>query len=143
MHIRILSAIPSPNIAEPFIRRKALEHLKAGRVVVFACGTGSPFFTTDTAAALRANEIEADVLLKGTKVRGVFSTDPQKDPEAQFFKSITYSEVLRRNLQVMDTAAFAMCRDNNMPIIVYDATKRDSLRRAVMGEEVGTLVHGE
>ena len=143
MHIRILSAIPSPNIAEPFIRRKALEHLKAGRVVVFACGTGSPFFTTDTAAALRANEIEADVLLKGTKVRGVFSTDPQKDPEAQFFKSITYSEVLKRNLQVMDTAAFAMCRDNNMPIIVYDATKRDSLRRAVMGEEVGTLVHGE
>ncbi len=143
MEVRLLSAIPSSNIAEPFIRRRAIGHLKAGRVVLFACGTGSPFFTTDTAGALRANEIEADVLLKGTKVRGVFSADPQKDPSAQFFQTITYSEVLRRNLKVMDAAAFALCRDNHLPVIIFDFTHKGNLKRILLGEPIGTLVKGE
>ncbi len=142
MAVRILSAIPSPNIAEPFIRRRAVEHLKAGKVVIFACGTGSPFFTTDTAAALRACEVEADVLLKGTKVRGVFSSDPAKDSSARFYESISYEEVLLNNLKVMDTAAFAMCRDNNLPIIVFNMTAPGNLRQAVLGKSVGTLVGG-
>ena len=143
MEVRILSAIPAPNVAEPFIRRRAIRHLESGRIVVFACGTGSPFFTTDTAAALRANEVDADVLIKGTKVRGVFSADPEKDPSAQFFKSITYSEVLTRNLKVMDAASFAMCRDNNLPIIIFDLTQPENLKGVVLGESVGTLVRGE
>ncbi|MBN1900918.1 UMP kinase [Candidatus Sumerlaeota bacterium] len=143
MEVRILSAIPSPNVAEPFIRRQAIKHLEAGRVVIFACGTGSPFFTTDTAAALRANEIDADVLLKGTKVRGVFSDDPEKTPDAVFFETVTYDEVLIRNLKIMDAAAFAMCRDNALPIIVFDFTKPDNLLKIVMGKAIGTLVKGE
>lgn len=142
MEVRILSAIPSPNVAEPFIRRRAIQHLERGRVVVFACGTGSPFFTTDTAAALRANEIEADVLLKGTKVRGVFSSDPEEDPEAEFFENITYDDVLRRNLKIMDAAAFAMCRDNDLPIIVFDMTKPGNLEAVTLGKPVGTIVRG-
>jgi len=143
IEVRILSAIPSPNIAEPFIRRRAVKHLEMGRVVIFACGTGSPFFTTDTAAALRANEINADVLLKGTKVRGVFSADPAQNPDAHFFEAISYDDVLAQNLKVMDAAAFAVCRDNNLPIIVFDVTKAGNLRRVVMGEPVGTLVGGK
>ena len=143
MEVRILSAIPSPNMAEPFIRRRAVRHLEAGRVVVFACGTGSPFFTTDTAAALRANEIDADVLLKGTKVRGVFSADPEKDPSARFFNDITYQDVLSKNLKVMDAAAFAICRDNHLPIIVFDLTEPGNLEGVVMGKPVGTLVKSE
>jgi len=140
MDVRILSAVPSPNIAEPFIRRRALKHLEAGRIVLFACGTGSPFFTTDTAAALRANEIDADVLLKGTKVRGVFSDDPEKKPSARFFENISYDEVLSQNLKIMDATAFAMCRDNSLPIIVFDLSQPENLLKIVKGEPVGTMV---
>jgi len=141
--VRILSAIPAPNVAEPFIRRRALKHLEEGRVVIFACGTGSPFFTTDTAAALRACEIDADVLLKGTKVQGVFSADPEQDPHALFYDRISYDDVLSRNLKVMDAAAFAMCRDNNLPIIVFDFTRPNNLKNIVLGKPLGTLVKGE
>lgn len=143
LNVRILSAIPSPNIAEPFVRREAIRHLESGRVVLFACGTGSPFFTTDTAAALRANEIEAEVLIKGTKVRGVFSADPVVDPAAEFYEDISYEDVLQKNLRVMDAAAFAMCRDNHLPIIVFDITENNNLKRVVMGDSVGTLVGKE
>jgi uridylate kinase len=143
MNVRILSAIPSPNIAEPFIRRRAISHLKAGHVVIFACGTGSPFFTTDTAAALRANEIDADVLIKGTRVRGIFSADPEKDPSASFLESVTYREALTKNLKVMDATAFAMCQNNNLPIIVFDFSLEGNLERLIKGDSIGTLVKGE
>jgi len=143
IEVRILSAIPSPNVAEPFIRRRALKHLEEGRVVIFACGTGSPFFTTDTAAALRACEIDADVLLKGTKVRGVFSADPEQDPKALFYDRISYDDVISRNLKIMDAAAFAMCRDNNLPIIVFDFNQPNNLKNIVLGKPIGTLVKGE
>lgn len=138
----VLSAIPVHNVAEPMVRRRAIQRLEEGRVALFACGTGNPFFTTDTAAALRANEIGADVLLKGTRVRGVFSGDPEKDPDARFYEDISYGQVLKDDLRVMDAAAFALCRDNDLPVIVFDVTKDDALERIVRGEKVGTLVHG-
>jgi uridylate kinase len=140
VHTRVLSAITMTQIAEPFIRRRAVRHLEKGRVVIFAAGTGNPFFSTDTAAALRANEINAEVVLKATKVDGIYDKDPKKHPDARRYKQISYSEALQKQLKVMDAAAFALCQDNKMPIIVFDFFKAHNLMRVVMGEPVGTLV---
>lgn len=140
---RVQSAITMHQIAEPFIRRRAVRHLEKGRVVIFGGGTGNPYFSTDTAAALRANEIGAEVILKATKVDGVYDSDPKKNPKAKRFTQITYSEALRRQLKVMDSTAFTLCMDNQMPIIVFDLFRPHNLRRVVMGENVGTMVCGE
>ena len=137
---RVQSAIAMSQVAEPFIRRRAVRHLEKGRVVIFGGGTGNPFFSTDTAAALRANEIGAEVVLKATKVDGVYDSDPKKNPKAKRFAQITYLEALQRQLKVMDSTAFSLCMDNKMPIIVFDFFKPHNLRRLVMGERVGTLV---
>jgi len=139
---RVQSAIATIQVAEPFIRRRAIRHLEKGRVVIFAGGTGNPYFSTDTAAALRANEIGAEVILKGTKVDGVYDKDPKKDPSAVRYERITYAEALQKRLKVMDATAFAMCQDNKMPIIVFDIFKPHNLKRIVLGEKVGTLVAG-
>ena len=139
---RVQSAIVMSQVAEPFIRRRAVRHLEKGRVVIFGGGTGNPFFSTDTAAALRANEIGAEVVLKATKVDGVYDSDPKKNPKAKRFAQITYLEALQRQLKVMDSTAFSLCMDNKMPIIVFDFFKPHNLRRLVMGERVGTLVTG-
>ena len=127
-------------VAEPYIRRRAIRHLEKGRVVIFAAGTGNPYFTTDTAAALRAMEIDADVLLKATKVDGVYNDDPKKNPTAVKFKQLTYLDVLKKNLKVMDSTAISLCMDNDLPIVVFDLTERGNIRRAVLGEEIGTTV---
>jgi uridylate kinase len=147
---RVLSAIEIREVAEPYIRRRAMRHLEKGRVVIFAAGTGNPYFTTDTAAALRAMEIGAEVLLKATRVDGVYDMDPKKHPEAKRFSRLTYLEVLQRDLQVMDSTAISLCRDNHLAIVVFDLRQRGNIRRAVMGEPIGTLVtadnegsHGE
>lgn len=140
LEVRVLSPLPSPNVAEPFIRREADKYLKEGQIVVLACGTGSPFFTTDTAAALRANELKCDVLLKGTRVLGVYSDDPETTPDARFYDRISYNQVLREQLKVMDATAFALCRDNDMPVIIFDMTKQGNLKGVISGEKVGTLV---
>src|SRR5262245_25640312 len=137
---RVQSAITMHQVAEPFIRRRAVRHLEKGRVVIFGGGTGNPYFSTDTAAALRANEIGADVILKATKVDGIYDSDPKKNPKAKRFQRITYLEALQEQLKVMDSTAFSMCMDNEMPIIVFDFFKPHNLRRVVLGEEVGTLV---
>jgi len=137
---RVQSAIAMSQIAEPFIRRRAVRHLEKGRVVIFGGGTGNPYFSTDTAAALRANEIGAEVILKATKVDGVYDSDPKKNPKAKRFSVISYLEALQRQLQVMDSTAFSLCMDNKMPIIVFDFNKLHNLRRVVMGEKIGTLV---
>ncbi len=137
---RVQSAIVMSQIAEPFIRRRAVRHLEKGRVVIFGGGTGNPYFSTDTAAALRANEIGAEVILKATKVDGIYDRDPKKHPQAKRFTEISYLEALQRRLQVMDSTAFSLCMDNKMPIIVFDFFKPHNLRRAVLGEKVGTLV---
>jgi uridylate kinase len=129
-------------IAEPFIRRRAVRHLEKGRVVIFAAGTGNPYFSTDTAAALRANEIGAEVVLKATKVDGIYDMDPKKHPEAKRFTTVTYQEALTRQLKVMDAAAFALCMENRMPIVVFDFFKAHNLRGVVLGEDIGTLVTG-
>ena len=139
---RVQSAIAMSQIAEPFIRRRAVRHLEKGRVVIFGGGTGNPFFSTDTAAALRANEIGAEVVLKATKVDGVYDCDPKKNPKASRFEKITYIDALQRQLKVMDSTAFSLCMDNKMPIIVFDFFKAHNLRRVVMGEKIGTLVTG-
>jgi len=139
---RVQSAIAMSQIAEPFIRRRAVRHLEKGRVVIFGGGTGNPYFSTDTAAALRANEIGAEVILKATKVDGVYDCDPKKNPRAKRFAEITYLDALQRQLKVMDSTAFSLCMDNKMPIIVFDFFKPHNLRRAVLGEKVGTLVTG-
>ncbi|MGC8743697.1 MAG: UMP kinase [Verrucomicrobiia bacterium] len=139
---RVQSAVAATQVCEPFIRRRALRHLEKGRVVIFAGGTGNPYFSTDTAAALRANEIGAEVILKGTKVDGVYDSDPKKDPNAKRFERVSYSEALQKRLKVMDATAFAMCQDNKMPIIVFDIFKPHNLKRIVLGETVGTLVAG-
>lgn len=139
---RVQSAIATIQVAEPFIRRRAMRHLEKGRVVIFAGGTGNPYFSTDTAAALRANEIGAEVVLKGTKVDGIYDSDPKKDPNAKRYDRITYAEALQRQLKVMDATAFAMCQENKMPIIVFDIFKPHNLKRVVLGEPVGTLVAG-
>ena len=142
VHTRVLSAITMTQIAEPFIRRRAVRHLEKGRVVIFAAGTGNPFFSTDTAAALRANEINAEVVLKATKVDGIYDKDPKKHKDAQRYTQISYAEALQKQLKVMDAAAFALCQDNRMPIIVFDFFKPHNLMRVVMGEPVGTIVTG-
>jgi uridylate kinase len=137
---RVQTAIQMEGVAEPYIRRRAIYHLEKGRVVIFAGGTGNPFFTTDTAAALRAMEIGAEVIFKATRVDGVYDKDPEKHGDAVFFREITYSEVLSRDLKVMDATAIALCRENNMPIIVFNMNKEDNIKRAVLGEPVGTIV---
>ena len=139
---RLVTAIKMEQIAEPYIRRRAIRHLEKGRVVIFSAGTGSPYFTTDSAAALRANEICADVILKGTRVDGIYSADPEKDPSATKFDTLTFNRVINLNLNVMDMTAFTLCRENDLPIIVFDINKRENLVRIVQGESVGTLVEG-
>ncbi len=140
---RVLSAIEMQELAEPYIRRRAMRHLEKGRVVIFAAGTGNPYFTTDTAASLRAMEIHADVLLKATKVDGVYDKDPVKDKTAKKFHRLTYIEVLQRDLKVMDSTAISLCRDNNLAIVVFDLRAHGNIRRVVMGESIGTLVTDE
>ncbi len=140
---RVLSAIEMQELCEPYIRRRAMRHLEKGRVVIFAAGTGNPYFTTDTAASLRAMEIHADVLLKATKVDGIYDKDPVKHKDARKFHRLTYLEVLQRNLKVMDSTATALCRDNKLAIVVFDLHTRGNIRRVVAGESIGTLVTDE
>jgi uridylate kinase len=137
---RVCSAIPINPICEPFIRRRAMRHLEKGRVVILAAGTGNPFFTTDTCAAQRAAEMACEVLLKATKVDGVYSADPKKDPNAQFLAEVTYDRVLRDRLKVMDMTAFALCREHHLPVVIFDMLKPGNIARVVRGERVGTLV---
>jgi uridylate kinase len=137
---RVQTAIEIRDVAEPFIRRRAIRHLEKGRAVIFAAGTGNPFFTTDSAAALRANEIGAEVLLKATAVEGVYSADPDLDPNAEFQPHLTYQQVLEQNLRVMDAAAISLCRDNDVPIVVFKLMESDNIRRVVTGESVGSWV---
>jgi uridylate kinase len=137
---RVMSAIEMHQVAEPYIRRRAIRHLEKNRVVIFAAGTGNPYFSTDTAASLRAMEIQADILLKATSVDGIYSADPKKDPTATKFETITYDEVLRRNLKVMDTSAVSLCRDNNMPMMVFSMREQGNITRVVAGEQLGSLV---
>jgi len=137
---RVQSAIEMHAVAEPYIRRRAIRHLEKGRVVILGAGTGNPFFSTDTAAALRAMEIGADVVIKATKVDGVYDSDPLKNPQAQKFNRLTYMETINRRLQVMDSTAISLCMDNHLPILVLDLWQPESLRKAVLGEEIGTLV---
>jgi uridylate kinase len=143
MDTRLQSAIELKQIAEPFIRRRAIRHLEKGRVVIFGGGTGNPFFTTDSAASLRAIEIDADVILKGTRVDGIYTADPEKDPTAQRYDRISFDEVFDKGLQVMDMTAFTLCNENKLPIIVFDMNTPGNLLRLVQGEEVGTLVDFE
>lgn len=140
---RVLSAIHMAEVAEPFIRRRAIRHLEKKRVVIFAAGTGNPYFTTDTAAALRAMEIRADVILKATKVDGVYDSDPVKNPEAKFFKELTYLDVLEKGLRVMDATAISLCMDNSLPIQVINLKKEGNIRAAVLGEEIGSIIRNE
>lgn len=137
---RVQTAIAMPQVAEPFIQRKAMRHLEKQRVVIFGAGTGNPYFSTDTAAALRASEIGADLLLKATKVDGIYTADPQKDPAAKRYRRLTYQDALTQSLKVMDSAAFALCMENRIPIVVFDFFAAQCLERAVAGEPVGTLV---
>lgn len=139
---RVLTAIKMEEVAEPFIRRRAIRHLEKGRVVIFAAGTGNPYFTTDTAAALRAVEIEADVILKGTKVNGVYDSDPNLNADAKRFDELSYLEVVKRRLQVMDTTAVTLCMDNKLPIVVFNITKQGYLKRVIQGEKLGTKIFG-
>lgn len=138
---RLLSAIKMEQIAEPFIRRRAVRHLEKGRVVIFGAGTGNPYFTTDSAASLRAIEIEADVILKGTRVDGIYSADPEKDKTATKYSTITFNEVYDKGLEVMDLTAFTLCNENKLPIIVFDMNAKGNLKRVVEGESIGTLVN--
>lgn len=137
---RLISAIHMSEIAEPYIRRRAIRHLEKGRVIIFAAGTGSPYFTTDSAAALRANEIDAEVILKGTRVDGIYTADPEKDPSAVRYDRISYQEAMEKNLRVMDQTAFALCAENDTPIVVFDVNNPDNIRRILEGEAVGTIV---
>jgi uridylate kinase len=139
---RLLTAIKMEQICEPFIRRRAVRHLEKGRIVIFGAGTGNPYFTTDTAASLRAVEINADVVMKGTRVDGIYTADPLKEPNATRYDEITFDEVYKRNLNVMDMTAFTLCQENNLPIIVFDMNKPGNLMRLVDGEPIGTLVKG-
>src|ERR1700690_1927392 len=138
---RVMSAIEMNQVAEPFIRRRAMRHLEKGRIVVFAGGTGNPYFSTDTAASLRAMEIKADAILKATKVDGIYTDDPVLVKDATMFDQISYMEVLRRGLRVMDATAIALCRENNLPIVIFNLNKRGNIHRVVMGERVGSLVN--
>jgi uridylate kinase len=137
---RLMSAIKMEQIAEPYIRRRAIRHLEKGRVVLFGAGTGNPYFTTDTAGSLRAIEIQAEVILKGTRVDGIYTADPEKDPTATKYQTISYADCIKQNLRVMDMTAFTLCMENSLPIIVFDMNKPGNLLRVVKGEEVGTLV---
>ncbi|MEZ5456301.1 MAG: UMP kinase [Lysobacteraceae bacterium] len=139
-YARVMSAVKINAVAEDYIRRRAVRHLEKGRIAIFAAGTGNPFFTTDSAAALRAVEINADLMLKATKVDGVYDSDPKKNPNAQRYEHLTYDDVIARNLQVMDTAAIALCRDYGMPMRIYDMTRPGDLMRILQGEPIGTLV---
>jgi uridylate kinase len=139
---RVQTAIAMQEVAEPYIRRRAIRHLERGRVVVFGAGSGNPFFTTDTTAALRAAEIGADLLFKATKVDGIYDSDPKKNPNAKRFESLTYAHVMANDLNVMDSTAIALCKDNNIPIMVFDLSVPGNVRRAVMGETIGTIVGG-
>ena len=140
MEVRVQTAITMPQVAEPYIRNKAMRHFEKGRVVVFGCGTGNPFFSTDTAAALRAAEIEADIFLKATMVDGVYNKDPHKYPDAVKFETLSFNDILSKGLAVMDSTAAAMCKDNNIPILVFDLADPDNIYRACMGEKIGTIV---
>ena len=140
VYTRLQSAIKMEQVAEPYIRRRAIRHLEKGRVVIFGAGTGNPYFTTDTAGSLRAIEIKADVILKGTRVDGIYTSDPEKDPKAVRFEKISFSEVISKNLKVMDMTAFTLCQENNLPIIVFDMNTPGTLLQVVQGMDVGTLV---
>jgi len=137
---RVQTAIEMNQVAEPFIRRRAIRHLEKGRVVIFAGGTGNPYFSTDTAASLRAMEIKADAILKATKVDGIYDADPMQVPDAKKFSQLTYMDVLKRGLKVMDSTAISLCKDNNLPIIVFNLNQRGNIRRVVLGEKIGSLV---
>jgi uridylate kinase len=139
---RVQSAIEMQQIAEPYIRRRAVRHLEKGRVVIFSAGTGNPYFTTDTAASLRAMEINAEVIIKATKVDGVYTADPKKDQNAVKLPTLTYLDVLQKGLQVMDATATSLCMDNNLPMIIFDLTQRGNIKKVVLGEEIGTIVKG-
>lgn len=138
--VRVQSAISMDKVAEPFILRRALRHLEKGRIVIFAAGTGNPFCTTDYAAALRANEVHADIIFKATKVDGIYTADPMKDKNAVRYEKISYDEALMKRLGVMDSTAFALCQENHMPILVFSMAEKDSIRKAICGESIGTLV---
>ena len=140
VNTRVQTAIEVKNVAEPFIRRRAVRHLEKGRVVIFVAGTGNPFFSTDTAAALRASELGAEILLKATKVDGIYDSDPRKNPKAKRYTQVNYTEALEKRLQVMDSTAFALCMDNQVPIVVFDMFKTGNLNSVVLGEKIGTLV---
>lgn len=140
VYTRLLSGINIQQVCEPYIRRRAVRHLEKGRVVIFGAGTGNPYFTTDSAASLRAIEIEADVVLKGTRVDGIYSADPEKDPDAIFYSNITFKDVFEKGLNVMDMTAFTLCKENGLPIIVFDMNTGGNLKRLVQGEKIGTLV---
>jgi uridylate kinase len=142
VYTRLMSAIKMEQIAEPYIRRRAIRHVEKGRVVIFGAGTGNPYFTTDTAGSLRAIEINASVILKGTRVDGIYSADPEKDPSAKKYDKISFAECIRQNLGVMDMTAFTLCMENNLPIVVFDINKPGNLLRVVTGDRVGTLVSG-
>ncbi|MFH1857445.1 MAG: UMP kinase [Candidatus Omnitrophota bacterium] len=137
---RVLTAIAMQELAEPYIRRRAMRHLEKGRVVIFVAGTGNPYFTTDTAAALRAMEIDAEIILKATKVEGVYSSDPEKDPTAKKYQSLDYITVLKKGLKVMDATAISLCMDNNLPIVVFNLRKEGNIKRVALGEKIGTWV---
>jgi len=141
VNTRLLTALEIKQVAEPFIKRRAVRHLEKGRVVIFGAGTGNPYFTTDTAAALRATEIEANVILKGTRVDGIYDSDPEKNPSARKYDKLTYADAIAQKLNVMDMTAFTLCQENNIPIIVFDMNKSDNLMKVVSGEAIGTLVN--
>ncbi len=143
METRVLTAIEMREVAEPYIRRRAIRHLEKGRVVIFGAGTGNPFFTTDTAAALRAIEVEAEIFLKATKVDGVYETDPKIDPEAKKFDNLKFIEILNKRLKVMDSTATSLCMDNHIPIVVFNLNEFGNIKRIVMGEKIGTFVRGD
>ena len=142
VNVRVQSAIPMNEIAEPFILRRAIRHMEKGRVVIFAAGTGNPYFSTDTTAALRASEMHADIIMKATKVDGIYDRDPKKHPDAVKYDQITFIDALRQRLNVMDSTAFSLCLDNNVPILVFNLNEPHIIRRAALGEKVGTLVRG-
>ncbi len=141
MYTRLMAGLKMEQVCEPFIRRRAIRHLEKGRVVIFGAGIGNPYFTTDSTASLRAIEIEADVVLKGTRVDGVYSDDPEKNPNAERYSKISFQEAYEKNLNIMDMTAFTLCQENNLPIIVFDMNKEGNLQKIVAGEEVGTLIH--
>ncbi len=140
VYTRVQTAIKMEQLAEPFIRKRAIRHLQKGRIVIFAGGTGNPYFTTDTAAALRAIEIEADAIIKGTKVNGVYDSDPEKNPDARMFKQLNHIDVVKNRLKVMDSTAVTLCMDNNLPIVVFNLTHKDNLKKLILGEPIGTKV---